>query len=397
MKPNEWTVKKIGEVCTTRSGGTPSRSKPEYYQGTIPWVKSGEVNKVRITETEEKITQEAINNSSAKVIPKGTVVAAMYGATAGKVGVLEIDAALNQAVLAISPNEDEILPHYIFHLLTDLLPKKLSLAQGGQANLSAEIIKELNISIPTIKEQEKISKIISEWDSAIDNADKLLLKLKQFKKAQLKKLMLPDSANIKSKTITKYKLSEIFESIRDRASKSNLEVLAVSSLKGLISQNERFNKVIAGKSLDRYIHIRKDDFTFNKGNSKDYPCGRVCLVESFEEGLVPNVYISFRTKPNAQVDLQYLKYYFEIDLLKAELVKIINTGVRNDGLLNLKPEDFFECHLFVPDIQRQKEISEFAKALSDQIQIVQNISDSYKKQKIGLMQQLLTGKKRVKV
>ena len=128
--PKHWQVKRLGEVCQTTSGGTPSRSQSKYYNGTIPWVKSGELDKGLILETEEKITQEAIENSSAKIFPKGTLLIALYGATIGKLAFLGIDAATNQAVCGIFKNEN-IDSNYLFHFLFYKKPSLVKQSIGG--------------------------------------------------------------------------------------------------------------------------------------------------------------------------------------------------------------------------------------------------------------------------
>ena len=114
--PKDWKIKILGEICLTTSGGTPSRGNKSYYNGIIPWVKSGELNKGVIYDTDEKITEEAIKNSSAKIFPKGTLLIALYGATIGKLAFLGVDAATNQAVCGIYQN-DSIDLKYIVDLL----------------------------------------------------------------------------------------------------------------------------------------------------------------------------------------------------------------------------------------------------------------------------------------
>lgn len=99
--PDEWVWTKMGEVCETKSGGTPSRNNKTYYGGTIPWLKSGELKNEIINSAEESITESGLENSSTKIIPKGTLLIALYGATVGKLGILGIDAAINQAICAI--------------------------------------------------------------------------------------------------------------------------------------------------------------------------------------------------------------------------------------------------------------------------------------------------------
>lgn len=103
--PDGWEWKKISDIATTTSGGTPSRKNSEYFTGHINWFKSGELGDSEIFNSEEKITEEAIKKSSAKIFPKDTLLIAMYGATVGKLGILGIDAATNQAVCAIFPKK----------------------------------------------------------------------------------------------------------------------------------------------------------------------------------------------------------------------------------------------------------------------------------------------------
>ena len=138
--PEGWVWKKLGEVCETTSGGTPNRKDPSYYNGNIPWVKSGELDKGLITDTEEKITEAAIKNSSAKVFPKGTLLIALYGATIGKLAFLGVEAATNQAVCACktySPINNE----FLYYLLLSLKSNFVSQGAGAaQPNISREKI-----------------------------------------------------------------------------------------------------------------------------------------------------------------------------------------------------------------------------------------------------------------
>ncbi len=150
-----WPKYKIEELCDTNSGGTPNRSKKEYYNGDIPWIKSGELNQGYIYSAEEYISKLGLDNSSAKLIPNNTVLLAMYGATAGKVGFLKITAATNQAICAISPKRDLNKIYLYFYLKT--LEKQFinSSIGGGQPNISQKIIKRTDILVPPIDIQTK--------------------------------------------------------------------------------------------------------------------------------------------------------------------------------------------------------------------------------------------------
>lgn len=144
-------VGKLGEHVPTTSGGTPSRSKQEYFNGGhIPWVKSGELAQGLVVDTEERITSEAIAQSSAKIMPPGTVLLAMYGATVGAVATLGIEAATNQAVCCLSPTP-EITGPYLSSFLRSAKPQLLRRAAGGaQPNISQSIIRDLDLPLPPL-------------------------------------------------------------------------------------------------------------------------------------------------------------------------------------------------------------------------------------------------------
>ena len=153
----KWDLVKIGSFAETSSGGTPLSSIGDYYnQGTIPWINSGEVRQGVIIESENKITQKGLENSSAKIFPINTVLVAMYGATAGQVGILGIEASTNQAVCGILPNE-KYIPKYLYFFLDTQLESLLSLRAGtARLNLSQDVIKNFKIPLPPIEIQEKI-------------------------------------------------------------------------------------------------------------------------------------------------------------------------------------------------------------------------------------------------
>jgi type I restriction enzyme S subunit len=147
--PAGWEVKKIREFAKTGSGGTPLSTKHEYYKdGNIPWINSGEVNSSFIIESKNYITEAGLNNSSAKIFPKGTILMAMYGATAGQVSLMDIEACTNQAICAIMPNDKRISPYLKFGL-HQIYQHLINLSSGSaRDNLSQDKIKELFFAIP---------------------------------------------------------------------------------------------------------------------------------------------------------------------------------------------------------------------------------------------------------
>lgn len=168
----KYDIVAIGDVFTTSSGGTPlKKHEEEFYQnGTIPWLRSGEVAQGYIHEAEIYITEEALKKSSAKLFPINTVLVAMYGATAGQVGILKFQASTNQAVCGILPNEKAI-PEYLYLIIKSQKEYLISLSGGGaQPNISQKIIRDLKIPLPPLSVQEEIVAEIESYQKIIDGA-----------------------------------------------------------------------------------------------------------------------------------------------------------------------------------------------------------------------------------
>jgi len=165
---------KLEDVCKTSSGGTPSRTKKEYWEnGTIPWIKSGDLNKNRITEVDEFITEMGLKNSSAKYIQPETVLIAMYGATAGKTSVSKIKATTNQAVCALVPEDKKLNKIFLLYWLRSNYDYIISLAfGGGQPNISQQVIRSLKIPLPPVSTQQKFSDIVEQIEKMKENIQK---------------------------------------------------------------------------------------------------------------------------------------------------------------------------------------------------------------------------------
>lgn len=155
-------------LLSARAGGTPSRSRPDFYGGDIPWVKSGEVRGT-VVRTQESLTPAGVNGSSAWVVPAGRVLVAMYGATAGQVGMLGIDAATNQAVLALEADPKLIHPRYLYHLLRgDSARLKVAASGAAQPNLSKTTIIQRSYPIPSLNEQTTIAKALDGIEEQVE-------------------------------------------------------------------------------------------------------------------------------------------------------------------------------------------------------------------------------------
>lgn len=185
---DDWEQCKLGDITESYSGGTPSVGNELYYGGNIPFIRSAEINSEK---TELFITEDGLNNSSAKMVEKGDILYALYGATSGEVGISKINGAINQAILAIKPKFGDD-PYFI----TQWLKKEKStiintFLQGGQGNLSGSIVKDLIMLLPTNKdEQVKIGTFFKQLDLTISLHREQLNKLQQIKKSMLQKMFV---------------------------------------------------------------------------------------------------------------------------------------------------------------------------------------------------------------
>ena len=183
----EWEEKKLGDVTTTYSGGTPTVSNKDYYCGDIPFIRSSEINSFF---TELFLTNLGLEKSSAKLVKKGDILYALYGATSGEVGLSKIDGAINQAILCIVPDEkysSDFIMQWLRFKKQNILDKFL---QGGQGNLSGAIVKDIKVYFPDYLEQLKIGIFFQKLDRSISLQQQKLNKLKDLKKAYLNELFV---------------------------------------------------------------------------------------------------------------------------------------------------------------------------------------------------------------
>ena len=162
VSSKEWTTCSLSKCCKIGSGGTPSRKSSKYYAGNIPWIKTGEIEWNEVVDSEEKISQEAIDNSSAKLYNPGAVLVAMYGmgATRGRASILGVKAATNQAVCVLQPQEHLNNRYLFYFFMCNYWSMREQAVGGNQLNLSATIIGKQNIDIPPVSEQLEIVRIL---------------------------------------------------------------------------------------------------------------------------------------------------------------------------------------------------------------------------------------------
>ena len=182
-----WEQRKLGELALTYSGGTPSAGNSAYYGGEIPFIRSAEID---CDSTELSLTVAGLNNSSAKLVDKGMVLYAMYGATSGEVAISKIKGAINQAILAMDASDMAANRFIAYWLRRQKKSITETFLQGGQGNLSGAIIKELGIPQPSLDEQRQIGSFFSNLDDLITLHQRKLELLQDIKKSLLDKMFV---------------------------------------------------------------------------------------------------------------------------------------------------------------------------------------------------------------
>lgn len=358
----QWKKQKIGSITTSYSGGTPKSSNKNYYSGEIPFIRSGELNSDM---TALFINEEALKDSSAKLVEKGDILYALYGATSGEVSISKINGAINQAILAIKPHEyysPEFIVNFLKKEKDNILDKYL---QGGQGNLSAAIIKGLEISLPTYSEQSAIGSLFCTLDDLLADYKENLVNYKAFKASMLSKMFPKSGQTVPEIRLAAFegewetrKLKRLVERVtRKNSDLVSERALTISAQYGLVDQEEFFNKKIASKDVRGYYLIRNGEFAYNKSYSNGYPFGAIKRLDKYDFGVLSTLYILF--KP-VDVNSDYLACYYESGKWYKEVSMCAAEGARNHGLLNIAPNDFFNTLIVLPKtLEEQKAIGSF--------------------------------------
>lgn len=381
--PQEWKVKKLGDVAESFSGGTPKAGNNEYYDGNIPFIRSGEIHQKN---TALFLSELGLAESSAKIVEKGDLLIALYGANSGDSAISQINGAINQAILCIRPYN--LLTFFLCSFLE--LKKNMYVAkylQGGQGNLSGDIVNNYIIPIPPLPEQQKIAEILNMWDKAIEKQTQLIEKLELRKKGLMQQLLtgkkrLPGFSG----EWKKVKADLLFGSSSIRSNKLE-PLLSVTQDKGVVPRD----------MLETRVTMPNGDLSsFKLVNVGDF----VISLRSFEGGLEYSKYRGIvspaYTVLNKKIDISdvFYKVYFKSnDFIQRLAVAVI--GIRDGKQISYS--DFCYIKIPYPSLQEQNAIANIFVSCDYEILLAKQKLSSFQQQKKGLMQILLTGKKRVNI
>lgn len=388
--PQEWEVMRLGDIVSITSGESPSLYHLKA-EGKYPYVKVEDLNNCeKYQESSREYSDD--NNTTIKA---GSIIFPKRGASIlnNKVRIAAKDIQMDSNMMAITPHTAIVDTEFLYiRILHERLYRIADTSSIPQIN-NKHII-PYKIAVPPLAEQRKIAEVLGVWDEAIEKQARLIEKLALRKRALMQRLL---SAKLRlpgfSEPWKEHKIADLFSPINDTNDGREHIPMTISAKSGFISQKDKFDRVIAGDSLQKYILLKKGDFAYNKGNSNLYEMG--CIYHLNEESaLVPFVYICFRSKGSVNID--FYSQFFINHGLDRQLKKIITSGARGDGLLNVDKKDFFALNVPYPTIEEQTAIAEVLTAADREIELAKEKLDRLRRQKRGLMQQLLTGKKRIK-
>jgi type I restriction enzyme S subunit len=261
---------------------------------------------------------------------------------------------------------------------------------AGRFKLTKAALEKLPILLPPLPEQRKIAEILRTWDEAIAKLEALRAAKCDRLTGLTQKLLglggaFPDRWKQRP-------LSAISTRVRRQNGGGDHPVMTISAKSGFRLQSDKFSRDMAGSSVDRYIVLHEGEFAYNKGNSLTAPYGCIFPLDR-PTALVPFVYFCFALK--ADLNREFFAHLFAAGALNHQLSRLINSGVRNDGLLNLSPEDFFGCKVPVPPADEQSAIASALTTAKQEIGLLETEIEALTRQKRGLMQKLLTGEWRV--
>lgn len=269
----------------------------------------------------------------------------------------------------------------------------------AQPKLNKEVCSHIPILCPPLLEQIAIANLFSTWDKAIQTTNNLITQ-KQNRKDWLIQQLLTGKKRLKGFEKEKWKtlkLGDLFERVTKKNTERNQTVVTISAQRGFVMQNDYFNKIIASDILDNYFLVEKGEFCYNKSYSNGYPWGATKRLNDFEKAVVTTLYICFKIKDTSKTSGDYFEHFFEVNSLDKGLMSVAHEGGRAHGLLNVTAADFFNIEIKVPNFEEQKAIAQILNVSDTEIKLLKNKLDKLKEQKKGLMQVLLTGKKRLKV
>lgn len=382
-----WEEKKLGEITDSFSGGTPNTSENRYYGGTIPFIRSAEIDEIK---TELFLTQDGLKNSSAKMVNEGDVLVALYGANSGDVAVSKINGAINQAILCLRHRGNNPFIYFYLTFKKNWILSKF--IQGGQGNLSGEIIKSIPILIPSLPEQQKIADCLSSLDEVISLESQKLQSLQSYKKGLLQNLFPAEGDTVPKWRFPEFvgtgdwverKLGDVLIEVPRPIEMEDEQLYSLVIVKrryeGIISRGDLLGKEIKVKT--QFV-IKENDFLISKRQIVHNACAIV--KKEFESSIVSNEYSVLRAREEISID--FLEYFVKQPSVSKSFMDC-SVGIVIEKML-FKLNRWFKEEFLFPSFAEQQKIASCLSTVDVLIQEQTARVEVLKSHKKGLLQGL---------
>ncbi|MGN2263739.1 restriction endonuclease subunit S [Lactococcus lactis] len=395
---DDWEERKLSDVANHRGGTAIEKyfDKDGVYK--VISIGSYGLNSQYVDQNIRAISNEI---TDGRVVNSGELTMVLNDKTAngtiiGRTLLVEKDNeyVINQRTEIISPKEN-FDSNFAYTILNGPFREKVKrIVQGGtQIYVNYPAVSNLNLELPKIEEQQKIGSFFKQLDDTIALHQRKLDLLKEQKKGYLQKMFPKNGAKVPELRFAGFaddweerKLKDVTERVRSNDGRMDLPTLTMSASSGWLDQKDRFSGDISGKEKKNYTLLKKGELSYNHGNSKLAKYGVVFSLTNYEEALVPRVYHSFKALENTSAD--FIEYMFSTKLPDRELGKLISSGARMDGLLNINYDDFMNIHISIPNYEEQILMSAFFRKLDENIALHQRKLDLLKEQKKGFLQKM---------
>ena len=393
----DWEQRKLGDITESFSGGTPTAGKSEYYGGDIPFIRSGEISSEL---TELFITENGLNNSSAKMVKAGDILYALYGATSGEVSISRINGAINQAILAIRPTKNDnsyLIVQWLRKQKDTIISTSL---QGGQGNLSGSIVKDLVITLPQDKEeQNKIGAFFKQLDDTIALHQRKLDLLKETKKGFLQKMFPKNGAKVPEVRFPGFtedweqrKLNDFIsgdisdgdwiekEHIKDEGKYRIIQTGNIGN--GVYIDKEKSAKYMDQNSFDilKANEIFPGDLLVSRLAE---PAGRTVILPNIEDRMVTAVDVTI-LRQNENFDA----YFLLSQMNTSKILNKVSKNVSGTSHKRISRKNLEKVTIDSTSIEEQNKIGAFFKQLDDTIALHQRKLDLLKETKKGFLQKM---------
>jgi type I restriction enzyme S subunit len=383
--PTAWQIKRLEKLVQFSSGGTPSKSKPEFWQGDIPWISAATMHQQKIVTSELHISEDGLKAGS-KLAKKNDLLLLVRGSMLWKkvpICICMRDVAFNQDVKALRIN-GKITPTYLLYWFLAhqrfLLTKVVGTGIGA-GKFDLDELKALVVTLPPLPEQKAIADLLSTWDEAIEKTEWLIQAKESSLKGQIQKLI-----SQRCDSWPHVKPKKIFDTITEKNFPDE-ELLSVTQDRGVIPRRMLEGRVMSPDGTTAsYKLIKRGDFAISL---RSFQGG---IEYSNYQGIVSPAYTVLR--PKIELNSDFYRLFFKSYIFIEKYLNLAVIGIRDGKQISIP--DFLSIKIPVPPLEEQKEIVETLAVCQQEIDLLKQLAEKYKTQKRGLMQKMLTGEWRVK-